>query len=184
MNRGRIMLAAGAAIVAAMAPSALAAPAHATGIATAILIKPLSVVAVADMDFGTITHLPGASGTVTVSPGTAGASFAGGASAVCAGSVCADAHAARFSVSGEPQRIYAIRLPASVLASGASANAGTLAPSLAVTGLTVRATSGANQPSLNSGGTDQFEVGGTITLPADLPPARYRANFAVIVSYI
>jgi hypothetical protein len=150
----------------------------------ATVIRPLSVTAVADMDFGTITHLPGISGTVTVNPGAAGASFAGGASPVCGGSTCGTAHAARFAVTGEPQRSYAIQLPGTVTATGSATDPGAIAPPLTISGLTVRTTGGVTVPRLDASGADGFEVGGTITLPADLPPARYRASFAVVVSYI
>jgi hypothetical protein len=166
------------------ASDAWAAGTQASGVAMATVIRPLTVTAMADMDFGTITHLPGISGTVTVSPGSAGASFAGGASAVCGGSDCLLAHAARFAVTGEPQRNYAIQLPGSVIATGSTTAPGGSAPPLTITGLTIRTTGGGSVPRLDAGGTDGFEVGGTITLPADLPPARYRASFAVIVSYI
>jgi hypothetical protein len=175
------LLICGTALV-AVAPGARAAPASAAGVATATVIRPLSVIAITDMDFGTITHLPGTGGTVTVSPWAAGASFVGGTSAVCAGSDCAVAHAARFAVSGEPQRNYAIQLPTTVTATATAP--GTVAPSLTVGGLTMRTAGGNGAPRLDGGGADRFEVGGTITLPADLPPAHYRASFAVIVSYI
>jgi hypothetical protein len=171
-------------VLAMAAPGAHAATASATGVATATVIRPLSVTAVAEMDFGTITHLPGVGGTVTVNPGVAGASFGGGASAVCAGADCGTAHAARFAVTGEPQRNYAIRLPATVTATGTATGPGAIAPPLVISGLTLRTDGGAMAPRLDSLGADRFEVGGTITLPADLPPAHYRASFAVIVSYI
>jgi hypothetical protein len=168
----------------AVATSANAKPSRAFGVAAATIIRPLRVVAVTDMDFGTITHLPGTSGTVTVSPWTAGAGFAGGASAVCVGSDCTAAHAARFAVSGEPQRNYAIQLPASITATGSATDPGTIAPPLTIGGLTMRTVNGNGAPRLDASGADQFEVGGTITLSADQPPAHYRASFAVIVSYI
>ena len=152
--------------------------------ATASVIRPLSVTAIADMDFGTITHLPGVGGTATVSPGSGGASFAGGASAVCSGSDCASAHAARFAVTGEPQRNYTIRLPGTVTATGSTIGIGGTAPPLTISALTLRTRGGTGMPRLDASGNDGFEVGGTITLPADLPPARYRASFAVIVTYI
>lgn len=180
----RVALATGWLVAACAANDARAASSHATGTATATVIRPLSVTALADMDFGTITHLPGVSGTVTVNPGTAGASFAGGTSAVCTGSGCGIAHAARFAVSGEPQRNYAIQLPGTVTATGAATQTGAIAPPLTISGLTLRTTGGGSVPRLDASGTGGFEVGGTITLPADLPPARYRASFAVIVSYI
>ena len=163
---------------------AMAVPDAQAATAMATVIRPLSVTAIADMDFGTITHLPGVGGTATVSPGGGGASFAGGASAVCSGSDCASAHAARFAVTGEPQRNYTIRLPGTVTATGSTIGIGGTAPPLTISALTLRTRGGTGMPRLDASGNDGFEVGGTITLPADLPPARYRASFAVIVTYI
>lgn len=180
--RGPVL--AGCAALLAVASSACARPSTATGLATATVIRPLSVSATADMDFGTITHAPGSSGTVTVTPGAAGATFADGAGAGCAGADCAAAHAARFAVSGEPNRNYTIQLPASITAAGTANDPGTTAPPLIVGSLTMRSTSGGTVPRLDASGADGFDVGGTITLPADLPPARYRASFAVMVNYI
>jgi len=172
------------ALALAFAQPALAAASHLAGVASATVVRPLRVVATADMDFGTITHLPGASGTVTVSPGVAGAVYGGSAGAACASAACATAHAAGFAVAGEPQRNYMIQLPASVIATGSASDSGTAVPPLVVGGLTVRSASGNGVSRLDVSGADQFEVGGTITLPADLPSARYRASFSVIVTYI
>lgn len=176
-------------IFAAMALAGTASPvlarsSTAAGVATATVIRPLTVAATADMDFGTITHLPGTGGSVTVTPGAAGATFAGGAGAGCAGADCAAAHAAHFAVNGEPQRNYSIQLPASVTATGTASIPGTVAPSLVVGNLTIRSTNGGSNPRIDATGAGSFEVGGTITLPADLPAARYRASFAVMVTYI
>ncbi|WP_353228569.1 DUF4402 domain-containing protein [Novosphingobium sp.] len=151
----------------------------ANGVASATVIRPLGVIALTDMDFGTITHAPGAGGTVTVSPGVAGATFGGNAGAVCAGADCALPHAAGFAVSGEPLRNYSVQLPATITAHAAGG-----APALNVGTLTMRFVSGGTGPRLDQTGTDHFDVGGTITLPADLPAARYRASFVVVVSYI
>jgi hypothetical protein len=172
-------------IACAAGPAHAASHATAPGVAAATVVSPLRVIAVAPMDFGQITHVDGVTGTVTVSPGASGAQFAGGASAACAGSACTDAHAARFAVSGEPQRNYTIQLPATIVATGtALSGAGVGVPALTVNGLTVRSANSASAPRLDAAGTDKFEVGGTIALPADLPPAHYRASFTVIVSYI
>jgi hypothetical protein len=182
--KGRGLLLAAMLAELACAPGARAAGSTAMGLATATVVRPLSVVATADMDFGTITHLPGTGGTVTVSPGASGATFSGGAGAGCAGSDCGVAHAARFAVSGEPQRDYTVQLPASVIATGSGSDPGTALPPLTVGNLTLRTASGGAVPRLDATGADRFEVGGTITLPADLPPAHYRASFAVMVTYI
>lgn len=113
IGRGSLAVAA----ILAAAPLRAAPPsAQAFGSATATVIRPLTVAPLAVMDFGTITNAPGAGGTATVSPGTAGARFTGATSAVCSGADCGQAHAAAFRVSGEPMRDYTISLPASVVA--------------------------------------------------------------------
>lgn len=164
--------------------TALAHGAQAYGSATATVVRPLTVTALAEMDFGTITHATGIAGTVTVSPGAAGATFAGGAGAVCSGSDCALAHAAAFRVDGEPLRSYQIALPATVVATGIAIGPGTSAPPLTISALQLGTAGGGTHARLDAGGSDRFEVGGTITLPADLGAARYHASFAVLVSYI
>lgn len=178
----RRMLATGGVLLLLIASPGVAATADASGTATATVIQPLRVVAVADMEFGIIIHIPGTGGTVTVSPKTPGAIYTGGTS--CGGADCGASHSARFAVSGEPQRNYSIQLPTSVIATGTATAPGAAAPSLTVGALTLRATSGSGAPSLDINGKDQFEVGGTVTVPPDLPPARYRASFSVMVSYI
>lgn len=152
--------------------------ASATGIANVTVVQPIGVVPVADMEFGTITQTPGTGGTVTVAPGVAGAQFGGGASAVCTGAVCITAHPAAFAISGEAARSYAVSLPQTI-----SARADGGQSNLAVSALTVRSANGGNSPRLDSAGRDRLEVGGTIVLPADQPPAHYRASFSITVNY-
>lgn len=165
--------------------AALAAPpgsgnsASAMGTAGATVIQAIGVQPLADMEFGTITHAPGSGGAVTVTPGVAGAQFGGTASTACAGAACDTAHVAVFSISGEAARSYAVTLPSTINATG-DQGAGTLT----VQTLTLRSINGGTSPRLDASGHDRLEVGGTITLPADLPPAHYRANFAVTVNYI
>lgn len=165
--------------------AALAAPpghgnsASAAGIASATVILPIGVQSLADMEFGTITHAPGSGGTVSVTPGFAGAQYGGTASAACAGAACNTAHVAAFSVSGEAARSYAVTLPATISATGDQGQG-----ILVVQTLTLRSVSGGSNPRLDATGHDRLEVGGTITLPADLPAAHYRASFAITVNYI
>ena len=153
--------------------------ASAVGTVGATVIQPIGVQSLADMEFGTITHAPGSGGTVTVTPGVAGAQFGGTASTACAGAACDTAHVAAFSISGEPARSYAVTLPSTINATGDQGNG-----TLTVQALTLRSINGGANPRLDGTGHDRLEVGGTITLPADLPAAHYRASFAVTVNYI
>lgn len=167
--------------VAGYAGAACAAPpqsASATGVANVTVVQAIGVVPVADMEFGTITQAPGTGGTVTVAPGTAGAQFGGGVSAVCSGAVCTTAHAAAFAITGESARSYAVSLPQAI-----SAQADGGQSSLAVSALTMRSANGGNNPRLDSAGHDRLEIGGTIVLPANQPPAHYRASFSITVNY-
>ncbi|EGD57422.1 hypothetical protein Y88_3732 [Novosphingobium nitrogenifigens DSM 19370] len=179
-----IRIAAGLLVLAPGSQIACAASSSATGVATASIVRPLTVTADADMDFGTITHAPRQSGTVTVSPGSAGASYGGAAGGICAGTACGDAHSAHFTVKGEPLRSYAIQLPSTVAALPDAAAAAKGAPSLQVGALTLHSASGTSEPRLDAVGQDSFEVGGTLTLPADAPAAHYRATLTIMVTYI
>lgn len=171
--------------VAALALPARAPAATALGQAGAEVVTPITVTPLADLDFGVIAT-SSLAGSVTVSA-AGGASFAGGAAGLCDGSACVDPHPARFAVSGEANRSYAVATPAAITITGAPLTAGEAPPpDLVIAGLTVRAASrpGAGAGgTLDSGGADSFTVGGTLTLPGQLPPARYRAVVPVVVTY-
>ncbi|MBS0253896.1 MAG: DUF4402 domain-containing protein [Proteobacteria bacterium] len=171
--------------VAALALPARAPAATALGQAGAEVVTPITVTSLADLDFGVIAT-SGLSGTVTVQA-EGGASFAGGAAGLCDGSSCAAPHPARFAVSGEANRTYVVAAPATIIVTGTPIGpGGGTAPDLVIGGLTVRA---ASRPGAGSGGmldgqgADTFTVGGTLALPGQLPPARYRAVVPVVVTY-
>ncbi|RZJ10617.1 MAG: DUF4402 domain-containing protein [Rubrivivax sp.] len=122
------------------------------------------------LSFGSFTA--GAGGTITVSP--AGAR-------VKAGSVIlvnqgGGASAAQFTVSGTPSAAYSISLPMDgtvFLSDGASG-------SMALNGFT-------SSPSvsgvLSGGGTQQVNVGATLTVASSQAPGSYSGNFSVTVNY-
>ena len=165
------------------ASAAATATATATGSASAEVIAALVVTRTADLDFGTILASP-AAGTVTVSPAGA-VGFAGGARPACGAAACGGPHAARFLVRGEPGRAYTVVAPVQVIASGQAAAPGAATPQgLLVDDLTVQTASrGGAGGTLDSGGDDSFNLGGTLRLPAGTPPARYRAVVPVTVIY-
>ena len=136
----------------------------------------------ADLDFGAIVSDRTQGGTVTIAPDGSGAAYAGGASAVPGH---APAHAAAFAVSGEAGRAYNVSAPDTLTITGEALGGGAAA-SLSISALSVRTT---NRPAsgpaglLGADGTDSFEVGGTLILPAAATPAHYRASLPVIVTY-
>lgn len=169
------------------APPALAdgLTATANGRAEAQLVQPLVVTRQADLAFGAV-FASQAPGTVTV--GTDGSlTFSGGAQPACIGGACLSTHPASFAVSGEPGRTYTVQLPASVVATGSVTGGGTgPAPPLQVDGLnaaSVNGASGGTAWQLDGLGQDQFDIGGTLHLPAGLPSADYQATISVVVAY-
>lgn len=185
-NRVGFNLAAGAAVaLCGPGQAALAQPgqtATAQGQATATVVQALRAVQEEDLAFGAITSSVMASGEVVVDPTGATLLYLGGAQAACPGATAScDAHPARFAVSGEPDRTYAITLPSEVIASGQRT----------ATSLTVRAlvASSTNRPERNGGGAldtygkDSFTVGGTLSVPAGTQADIFRADLPVMVHY-
>lgn len=170
-------------------PAAAQADGHsatANGAATAQIVAPLTVTRVSDLDFGTI-FASAAPGVVTVSP-EGSASYGGGVHPACAGADCASPHAAAFAVRGEPDRSYAIVVPARIVANGTSSDPGDeTPPDIAVNDIALRTDSrpadGASGQ-LGRTGADRFTIGGTLEIPAGLRSSRYRATIAITINYI
>lgn len=101
--RCRLILAAFA-VIGSPACAATGQSASALGQAQAVIFTPIIAVSLSDLDFGSLTSSPTASGSVTVSS-EGGATYAGGTSPACAGGgACAGIAPARFLVSGEAGR--------------------------------------------------------------------------------
>lgn len=172
----------------ALLPGALfaAAPAWAaesTGFVSATVVGPLSVEALADLDFGSVGRVGAEGGALFVTPGNGPVRYAGGARSTCATGErgCALPHAARLRVTGEPGRAYRVVMPESVQARGSEG-----LPALPVTGLTVRTDSrpqAGAQGVLDPRGADGIEIGGELRIPAGTAASHYRAQVAVIVVY-
>lgn len=152
------------------------------GQASATVIAPLTVTAVEDLDFGTVSVAAGRGGSVEVIAGGAAPRYLGSAGLPCAAaSICAP-HPAKFVVSGEPGRRYQVNIPSTVDATGAHANAA----HLLVADLHVRSASQAGEEAagtLDGSGSDGFEIGGTLQIPAGTIPDHYTAKIPVIVTY-
>lgn len=172
--------------------AALAAPAHAAtgesstaiGQAQAVIVAPIIAVSLGDLDFGSLTSSPTASGSVTVGA-DGGATYAGGAAPACVGGgSCAGIAPARFLVSGEAGRSYTVSAPAAITATGTLA-AGGSAPSLAIDDVSVHLAShaGAITGRLDDKGEDRIGVGGRLNVPAGTAAAHYRATLTITVTY-
>ena len=167
--------------------------ASATGAAAATVVSPVAVRQIADLDFGVITANVASTGAVELAPGAGHAVYSGSARRGCAeGTDCPAPHAAQFEVSGEAGRSYAITAPESVAVPGevtapvTGSEDRTSPPALWIEALRFRS---ASRPEagpagrLDAQGQDHFELGGTLRVPAALPPARYRASVPVVITY-
>lgn len=158
-----------------------------SGVAIATVVAPITIIELADLDFGLITGGDGGDGTATIAPFAATVAFAGSARSGCASSDrCVLSHAARFAVSGEPARGYTVSLPAALTIAPESAAQQAGGALLRVTGFTVRAegqlgTGG--QGRLDSSGQGHFEVGATLLVPSGTASGRYRTSLPIMVTY-
>jgi hypothetical protein len=151
----------------------------ALGRASASVVNPVTLRPIRDLDFGIITVGPQASGSVIVSPGAAGAHYAGSVRQVC-GSGCVMPHPARFEVTGEAGRSYVITTPNSILAPNES-----LSP-LRIDAIRLKTASRPDSVAagqINFSGLDHFDLGGTLHVPAGAAADSYWLNLPVIMTY-
>ncbi len=152
--------------------AALSAPACAatrTATASAITIRPLSLLNLSDLDFATNISTPTA-GTVIIDPDNDGRSTTGGV--IAAGGA---PQAAKFYTYGGPlQTIQVFRGPLPVLnraGGGATMN---------VTALTLN---GPTTRFLTAAGLLDLRVGGTLAVSANQLAGSYSGSFQIIVNY-
>ncbi|MGB7408593.1 MAG: DUF4402 domain-containing protein [Pontixanthobacter sp.] len=165
-------------------PASVMAGETAQGNGRAIIAKPLSILALNDLQFGTIAASRTNSGTVTVDPAANVVDYHGGARSVCDnGSACTPIPAT-FAVRGERDRRYTITLPVQVYAAP-TMGAG---PRLIVDRLTAISVNAGRSTSAMAGildrdGRDRLCVGGTLHIPAQTPPGQYSAKVPVLIAY-
>ena len=171
MMKRLILIAAGlaaAAMPAAAAP--VAAPTPAQG--KALLLTPLTLTKVDDLDFGTVVTSP-ALGVVTIDPTTGARTFAGGATGMTSDA----GHRALFAGAGTPsQQVIVFITPPATLVNGA----GDIIPVLALT-----LDNGGN-PIRTIGATRAFlvGVGGILQIQPDQAEGVYQGNFTVTANYL
>lgn len=160
MLKTKIALAA-AALTALTVGSTAANAATATATAKAKILGQITVTKTADLDFGTV--VVGATGG-TVAVDSAGARTCATA-LLCSGT----STAARFTVSGTNGQVVTVASDSSVsLTSGSNNMSASLSPSVS---------------SMTLAGSDSFNVGGTLTVPANQAAGNYSGTFAVTVNY-
>ncbi len=129
---------------------------------------PLSVVATGDLVFG--RFVAGAGGTVTVSAN--GSAVASGAVFVPASSVVAPA---TFAVSGEPDFVFALTLPADQQVTLTSNGA-----SMALSDFT---SAGGTTRQLNALGVQNLSIGATLNVASGQSAGAYSGAFSIMVEY-
>ena len=158
---------------------ALAAPAAAAPVAAptpaqgkALLLTPLTLTKVDDLDFGTVVTSP-VSGIVTINPATGARSFAGGATGVASDA----GHRALFAGAGTPSQLVIVFItPPATLDNG-------LGDTIPVLALTLD--NGGN-PIRTIDATRAFfvGVGGILMINADQAEGVYQGNFTVTANYL
>ena len=173
-------------LLASPAAAASGSSASAQGSAEAVIVEPIVVTVVSNLDFGMLTASQSMGGALTIDPASS-AHYAGGASPAClGGGGCPGVHASRFAVHGEAARSYVVSAPGALVASGTMVGTGAAAPDLAIETLTVRTESRPGSGpagTLDGNGSDAFSIGGTLIVPAGTSAAHYQATLPVIVTY-
>lgn len=171
MGTGGIILRSAMLCALAGATPAIASPLAGTAPATgkAITLRPLSIVKIQDLDFGT-SAAGATAGTVVIDPDTNGRSTTGGV--VAAGGA---PNAAQFYTYGGPLQYVQVNRGAlpTLNRSGGGAT-------MAVTQLTLN---GPVLRYLNSAGLLDLRVGGTLSVAANQLAGDYSGTFQIIVTY-
>ena len=172
-------------LMAGFSTTAMAAGTAATVTATAAgakLIVPMTLTETSPLHFGTITLPDGTGGTVLLT--TANARTFTGAGVVASAVAPLQTNAA-FNVTGTQNVAYALTLPATITVTETVKTTATMT----ISALTVKFSATAEQTALNAtsvlsaGGTDNFIVGGTLTVGTTQVAGIYAGTFPVSVDY-
>ena len=151
--------------------------------AGAVLIVPMGLTQTAALHFGTIVLTSTAGGTVVLPSNSTSRTFDGGV-AVAASNVTSHPSNAAYNVTGTMNETYALTLPGTITVT--ETTGGTGAATMTISALKARFnTTGTDAVSstLSSSGTDNFTVGGTLTVPATPVAGIYDGSFNVSVDY-
>jgi len=143
------------------------------------LIVPMTLTQISPLHFGTINLLTGTGGTVELPSNSTTRVFSAG---VVASTIAPLATNAAYSVTGSNSATYALTLPATVVV---TETVGTTA-TMTISALKARfngAATDAITSTLSLTGTDNFTVGGTLTVAAAQIGGIYAGTFPVTVDY-
>ncbi len=160
----------------AMAQTSATVAATAAG---AKLIVPMTLTETAPLHFGTINILTGAGGTCLLPSDNTTRVFSAG---LLASTVAPVATNAAYDVTGTMNVTYALQLPGTIVVTETIGNTATMTISL----LKARfngAGADAIVSTLSATGTDDFTVGGTLTVAAAQVAGIYAGTFEVTVDY-
>lgn len=163
----RRKLAIAAAMAALASPAAASGPATASANAKALLLIPLSITKVDDLNFGSVVS-SSTSGTVSVAADGSGQSVTGGVTAIPSGTVSR----AVFAGAGSPgQTVNIFLAPPASLSDGAGH---TVPISLSLESAVV---------TIDSTHAFSVGVGGTVTVAGNQAPGTYSGTFTVLAQY-
>ena len=152
-----------------------------TTAAGAQLIVPMTLTETSPLHFGTITLTDASGGSVILSTANA-RTFTGGVSTTAVSPTSTNA---AYDVTGTYNETYALTLPATITV---TETVGTTA-TMTISDLTVLFNGGSEETAvgatstLSASGTDNFSVGGTLTVAADQIGGVYAGTFPVTVDY-
>ncbi len=143
------------------------------------LIVPMTITKTSDLHFGTINLLTGAGGTVTLPSNSTTREFSSG---VAASTVAPLPTNAAYDVTGTMSTTYALTLPSTITVTETVGSTATMT----ISDLTARfngASADAVTSTLSATGTDNFTVGGKLTVAASQVAGVYAGTFDVTVDY-
>jgi Domain of unknown function (DUF4402) len=163
-----------AALAATAAPSpAAAAPVTASSTGKALILIPLTLTKIDDLDFGTMIS-GGSSGTVALNATTSARTFAGGVTGVPS----APGHRAYFGGAGTPNQLVVISvIPPAQLTNSNGDTIDVLALTLDNSGNPLRTVNPTTR-------TFFVGIGGILNLTANQPDGDYSATFQVTANYL
>ncbi len=134
----------------------------ATGTASVIVYTPLTIVQNQGLDFGTVTS--GATGAVSINADNGVRSVSGGV-----GAVGVDVgKAGAFTVAGQPNAAINVLVGTAITGFPAGLSGSTVVGAL---------------PTVLTGRSADFAVGGALNVGAETPPGTYQGSFSVAVNY-
>ena len=171
MDYRKLLIAAGLAAVAFASAPAVAAPVSANSSGKALVLIPLTITKIDDLDFGTMIAPP-TPGTVTLDAASSNRSYTGGVVGVAS----APGHHAYFGGAGTPdQEVILTLVPPAQLKNSNGDTIQVLALTLDDSGNPIR--------TIDSTHTFFVGVGGILSLSANQPDGDYSGTFKLLANY-